>query len=277
MGASVGTAHILSSVRFVPSPPVGASATCYGARVPRPRPATKLPVGHIVRAAWHTYRTSPGRVLGISLLIFVPATLLDGIGRHFNEEWDGPAGGAIALVVFVSLVASVANTFGASFYAGMLDYTVHAIRHDERQLPLRQIARDLPYLRMLGLSLAYAGVLVVAALLFVVPAFIAFVLLSISGPLLVTERLGVRAALRRSATLTRPHFWRVALVVLVPTLVESSVVDAVATQVGHTLLAEVAIHGALATVIYAYTILLEVHTAQWLVEEDRRTAGYAAA
>lgn len=240
--------------------------------MPRPRPATKLPVGHIFAAAWHTYRTSPGRVLGISLAIFVPATLLDGLGRYFNDEWDGPAGSAIALVIFISLVASIANTLGASFYAGMLDYTVHAIRHDEQQRPLGEIARDLPYLRMVGLAIVYGAILVLGALLLIVPAFIAFVLLSICGPLLVTERLGVRTAIRRSATLTWPHFWRVALVVLVPTLVESSVVDAIATQAGHTLLAEVAIHGALATIIYAYTILLEVHTAQWLVEEDHRAA-----
>lgn len=244
--------------------------------MPRPRPATRLPVGHIFAAAWRTYRTSPGRVLGISLAIFVPATLLDGLARYFNDEWDGPAGGAIALVIIVSFIAAIANTLGASFYAGMLDYTVHAIRHDEAQRPLREIARRLPYLRMLGLAVVYAAIIVFGILLFIVPGVIALVVLSISGPLLVTERLGVRAAIRRSASLTWPHFWRVALVVVVPTMLESSVVDAVSTQVGHTLPAEVAIHGALATIIYAYTILLEVHTAQWLVDEDRKAPAAAA-
>ena len=236
--------------------------------VPEPRTATPLPLGPTYAAAWETYRASFARVVGISLLVFVPATAINAAARHFSEDLDGPTNGAIALAIAVTLVTSIASTLGSSFYAGVVDYTVHAHRHGTEHVPLGTVLRTLPYWRMFAVSTVAAAITAVGFILFIVPGLIALTLLSIAGPLLVMERLTVRGALRRSARLTRRHFWRVVVVIVLPVFLENTLVDAVSTYVGHTLLAETLIHGGLASVIYAYVMLVEVHAAHWLSDED---------
>lgn len=230
---------------------------------------TPLPLGRMYAEAWDTFRSSFARVVGIAILIFVPATLLNAVARHIHSDIDGTTWSGAGLALTVAVVTTVASTIGSSFYAGLVDFTVHAHRHGETHPPLRTIARRLPYWRMFGVSVAVGAISAVGFILFIVPGFLALTLLSIAGPLLVMEGLTVRGALRRSAQLTRPQFWRVVVVVVLPTFLENTVVDGVATFVGHTLLAEMAIHGALASVVFAYVMLLEVHAAHWLSDEDR--------
>lgn len=231
----------------------------------------RLPIRDSYRDALHTYRTHLGRTVGIALVLLIPAEAISTAARYAHENLDTHAVTTIVLVAILALLDSVASSFGSAFYAGVIDHTVHADRHGHAAPPVGHIARRLPYWRIVGVSVLAALLVALGFIAFVIPGFVLMTMLSIVAPVLVIEDLGVRAALRRSWRLVRPQFWRVVAVVTIPMLVESFAVEGVAAVVGHTVLAELAVHGVLGTLVFALVLLLEVHTAHWLVDEDRRS------
>ena len=58
----------------------------------------------------------------------------------------------------------------------------------------------------------------------VIPGLILFTLFAISGPVINIEHVGAIKGMRRSATLVRPHFWLVFLLVSVPIFLEHQAV-----------------------------------------------------
>ncbi len=231
--------------------------------------SARLPVRHVFRAAAATYRAQSWRVLGIALLLLIPAELLTELGDWIEGQMTRPTLERVIVFALVSIGGSLASSLGAAFYIGLVDHTVHAVRHGADPEPVTTIATKLPYWRMVGVAVLAGLLVAVGFVALVVPGLVLMTLLGIAAPVVVLERTGVVAALRRSAGLVRPQFWRVALAVTVPVIAEGAVVDAVADAVGHGRLAELAVHGILGTIVYAYVLLLEVHTAHWLIDEDR--------
>jgi hypothetical protein len=104
--------------------------------------------------------------------------------------------------------------------------------------------------------------MVAGLLALIVPYFIVLTWFALIGPLIKIEGLGVRAAFRRSRALVRPHFGRVAGVVI-PLVFLQAILEGSGDSFGHSLLGEgylgdwlaEVIANLLASPLYALTVL----------------------
>ncbi len=117
--------------------------------------------------------------------------------------------GAIAAafgIAFISLLGEVV-------YAGIVSAMVIGDRRGVSH-PLASALRSLPYARLVGADVLYALVIVGGLLLLVVPGFIFMVWFALVAPIIEAEDRRIVDSMRRSRALVRPHFWRVAAVVV---------------------------------------------------------------
>jgi hypothetical protein len=188
-----------------------------------------MSVWGVLKEAAHHYRTLFWRSLLLTFVVFVLLNV--GMGATetaFDVEW----------AVFISaILAGLSVGFGDLVVEGALVSDGRDLHAGRPLQPLRTWERLRPILGvMLVASLAYAVasegaffVLVVPAVLvpsnwavllslaLVVVIFELFVatFLSLIVPVIVLEKVGVRAGFRRSAQLVRGRFWAVLLVVVI--------------------------------------------------------------
>lgn len=222
------------------------------------------------RDAALTYRTRAGRVVGTAAIILVPITaaqvVLAEVGRHHEP---GAVWARVLYVVVVVVVAG-AEVFASTFYAGVLDRTVGAVRGQRRERRMAEIFRELPYWRLIRAELLYVALVVVGTLALVVPGLIATTLFAIVGPIMLIEDRSVLDTFRRSYQLARPNLWRVAVTTLVPLLIETTISDRLLSLPSHPSLAlELVVECAFAAFVSSFGGLLEVQTAYRLIELDR--------
>ncbi len=86
----------------------------------------------------------------------------------------------------------------------------------------RAVVRFLP---ILGLVICFGLTLALAAILLVVPAFIAYAMFYVAIPVCVIERLGPIKSMGRSRALTKGHRWQIAGIVL-PTVIFFGILNA---------------------------------------------------
>jgi hypothetical protein len=227
----------------------------------------RLPVVATFRAALATYRAEPGHVVGAAFAVLVPVTLLQAVLLHLGDH--ATDAGTLTTVGFLSLGATGVSSLATVFYGGVLDLLVHAREHGEPPPTFADARRRLPLGRLFGASWAYFAVVMAGLVLLVLPGFVAIVLLSLVGPLIVMEDLRVGAAFRRSAALTRRHFLRCVVLLLVPVLVEVEAAGLASVLPGGPSLAgELLVEGLVTGLIASYVGLVEVHTARTLVAMD---------
>jgi hypothetical protein len=239
-----------------------------GPDVPSSAPV-KLHIRAVYRDAALTYRTRATRVIGIAVIILVPITALQvvvaDIGRHGEPH---PTWAAVLYIAAVVELAAV-GTFGATFYAGVVDRTVRADRGEGPERGVAQILRELPYWRLIRADLLYLALVAIGSLLFVVPGLIVATVFSIVGPVMLVEDRAVLDTFRRCYHLVRPYFWRVVMTTLVPLLVESTIADRLLTLSAHpSLVLELVVECLFAALVTSFVGLLEVQTAYQLIELD---------
>lgn len=180
----------------------------------------------VLRHARGMWRYRTGRIAGAAFVFFVPpATLYFGteVVRDAFESTEGDG----RWLVFAALIlaASFARFLGAILFAGFLDLAIgdDYFRGETRTLP--QVLRDLPWVPLLIVDVVVTVVASIGLLLFVVPGVAVFVLWGLVGPVVVQERCGPWAALRRTAQISRPHWLMVLGVVVVPLAVEHALAE----------------------------------------------------
>jgi hypothetical protein len=175
----------------------------------------------VVRTGLGTYRRSFWRIVIAAVLVFAPIDLVVTVGTtlavNFAERSD-----VLSMFLWTSGTAlSVAGTtLSLVFFSGVVDRIVAEDQKGEEDLPIREMLRRLPTLRLIAASLLAAAFTVVGLLFLLVPGFVCMVLFAIVGPVLVIEDLGVWAALKRSASLTKSHALLVIVTVLIPTTLD---------------------------------------------------------
>jgi len=183
----------------------------------------------IARKALDTVRGRFWEVLLPALAIFVPLTLFDTVAEHVAAERTGDTSWIGLAVQTFSLAGSSGLLFGWVVFAGLLDVVV-ASHHFGREHPgLREHLRRLPLRRLIVANVLVSVLVVIGSALFVIPGLIVLTLLGIVGPLIVSERLTVVAALRRSAHLVRSHFWVAFTAIALPFLAEQALEDGMLT------------------------------------------------
>lgn len=187
-----------------------------------PTPA-RASIRSVVLTGLGTYRRSFWRIGTAAVLVFAPidlvVTLATDLASDVAERSD-----VLSLLLWTSGTAlSVAGTMlSLVFFAGVIDRFVAVDQKGEEDLPLREILRRLPTLRLIGASLLSAALTVAGLLLFLVPGFACMVLLAVVGPVIAIEDLSVLRGLRRSATLTWRHSLLVIVTVLIPTTLDEA-------------------------------------------------------
>jgi hypothetical protein len=177
---------------------------------------------------------APGLLL-LAAIVFLPLGLLDAITTELEvEHFDLDSGLKIAALVGAVAAVTATSLIGEVFYSGAVATALTHPEH-ERLPPLRKIARELDYKRLIAVDLIYVAIVLVGMIAFVVPGALAFVYLGLSGPVVEIERRGVRDSLKRSWQLVRGRFWLVAGVLIPIELVGDAIGEAAAEQVHHLL------------------------------------------
>jgi hypothetical protein len=181
-----------------------------------------LGVGAIIAAAARAGRRGGWRVLAVAVVVSVLTALAEVVADVFADQASLP------LSLLTALSASGVVLLGTVFLSGFLSRLVREVEGSSERASVRTVLRTLPWGRLIGADLL-VGLLVVAGLIaLVIPGLAAIVFFAVVGPVIEIENRPVIAALRRSAHLVRPHFWAVALLVVLPLAVASGIFDSVA-------------------------------------------------
>jgi hypothetical protein len=139
--------------------------------------------------------------LVLALVVVAPLT----IGVELLLRVNGPFEVKIAVAAAV-LTMSV---LGEVFCAGLAE---HAIRREQLGLPARSLwalTREVPFTRLLAVSVVVSVVVLLGLLLLFVPGLLAFAWLAMATPLVSLERAGIWSALRGSIAMVRKQYWPV--------------------------------------------------------------------
>lgn len=207
------------------------------------------------------YRHNWRLLLGAGLLLFGAIGLLSAIDPFDAkpvEDWDGGevAGGLLLMVAQVSI-----PLLGEVFYSGIVAAGEQRRRRGVDH-GIAEVARRLPYRSLILADLLLFALIVAGFVALIVPGLIVITWFTLIAPLIKIEGLGVRAAFRRSRALVRPHFWRVAGVVI-PLALLNAALESAGDSFGHSLLGEgylgnwlaEVVANLLASPLYALTVL----------------------
>jgi hypothetical protein len=208
------------------------------------RLAGRMTLRSTYRLIVRTYFAWARTLLPLAFWVFVPLGLVHAIPVHVEAtSLDLDSGLKIAAASFALLLLTMTGLLGEIFYTGAVAIALTHPRDAEgRAMPLREVAKAIDYRALIAVDLIFVATVALGFVAFVVPGILLFVYLSLAAPVVEIEHRGVRAALRRSISLVRGHFWLV-LAVLVPIEIVSDAVTAVATQMTHDLLGDSLIAG----------------------------------
>ncbi len=201
-----------------------------------PEPGSKLEFRPILVRIATGFRHDWRLLLLVGLIVFVPIGMVTAFQPFENSDlsdWSSGWAPVLAAIVFTQLALPLV---GAVFYSGVV-----AAGEEEREWGTRHglghIAKTLPYWTLILADLALVFVIGFGFLLLIVPGIVFVTWFSLIAPVIELERLGVRAAFRRSRALVRPHFWHVAGV-MVPLMILQSALEGIGEGIGHGLLGD---------------------------------------
>jgi hypothetical protein len=171
-------------------------------------------------------------ILLLALVVFVPLGLLDAAAAQVDvESLDLSNGFTIfALIAAVGFVTTT-GLLGEVFFAGAIAVSL-THPEGERPPPLRHIASQLNYGRLILVDVLYVVIVAIGLILVIVPGLLAFVLLGLAGPAVELEERTVRGALARSYRLVRGDFWLV-FWVLIPIEIAGDAIGEAVEQLAH--------------------------------------------
>jgi hypothetical protein len=180
----------------------------------------------VLLEAARVYGRFPIRVVGTASAVFVPVVA----GEAFIHGWaehahDAGQPAALFVVLAVAGSTALADTVATIFFAAVMDTTVVAHRRHQAPPPIHRILLRLPYGPLLIADLIAGLAAGAGAFVGVLPGLVIFTLLSIVAPVILIERLGPFAALRRSARLTWTWFATSLVAVTLPATLEGLAVE----------------------------------------------------
>lgn len=191
----------------------------------------------LYRGIWRTYFAWAGTLLPLACFVFVPLGLIHAIPVHVEAtSLNIDSGLEIFGAVLAVLLLVTTGLLGEIFYTGAVAIAL-THPHDGEQPSLREVAGSVRYGTLIAVDLIFGVLVALGVLAFIVPGVLVFVYLGLAAPVVEIEHRGVRAALARSLSLVRGHFWLV-LAVLVPIEIVSDGLTDLATAGAHALLGD---------------------------------------
>jgi hypothetical protein len=241
-----------------------------GARAP-------LSVRLVYREASDTARGRFWEVITPALVIFVPLTLIDTYAEHLAAEREGDTSLLGTLIQTFSLAGASGLLFGWVVFAGLLDAEVGSHYFGRERMTLGERLRHLPLSRLIAANVLVSIIVVVGSAFLVIPGLVALTLFGIVGPLIVSERLGVFAALRRSAHLVREHLRVAFAAIAAPFLAEQLIEDGMLTIWPSNIWESALVSIALTLVVGVAVALVEVVLAYELITREALEGAVPAA
>jgi hypothetical protein len=172
-------------------------------------------VGSVFAQIVRVYRTWWAGILLLAAAVFVPLGLLDAAALQVDvEALDLSSGIKVLALIAAAGAVTMTGLLGEVFFAGAIALSLTHPEGD-RPPPLRHLARQISYRRLIVVDILYVVIVAVGLILLVLPGVVAFVVLGLSGPAVELEERTVLGALARSYRLVRADFWLV-FWVLVP-------------------------------------------------------------
>jgi hypothetical protein len=199
------------------------------------------------------------RILAVAIVVSVVTAVAEIVVDEYVDRANLP------LVVFADLSASAVSLLGAVFLSGFICKLTAA----RGEVSVRQVLRILPWARLIGADLLVALLVVIGILLLVIPGLVAINLFAVVGPVIEIEDLRIRAALRRSARLVKPHFWTVALLVTLPIAITGEI-DGIVPEPDNlrAVIENLAVRGVVEGFAEAVIALIVVYLSRRLIELD---------
>ncbi len=176
-----------------------------------------LPVRDLLAAATRAARYDPWRILAVAIAMSLLTVLADIALVNLIDRSDLP------LTAAGELISSALEVLGSVFLSGFLCRIVSAAEHGQEHASIGQVAKSLPWSRLIRADLLVVVLVVLGLIALVIPGLIVITLLSIIGPVIEIEDKRVREAVRRSAHLVRQKFWWVVLLATLPLAVVSEI------------------------------------------------------
>jgi hypothetical protein len=222
-------------------------------------------VREIIAAAARAGWRDRWRVLIVAVVISTVAALLEVVAADVIDRTNAP------LSVISDLSASGMSVLGTVFLSGFLCRLVGQENHGGKPPSIWQVARGLPWGRLILADLLVGLLVLIGVLALVIPGLILLSLLAVVAPVIEIEDRRVLAALRRSARLVRPHFWWVLLLAGLPLFVLIAIETAVPDSENPAAILEaLAIRGVADAVVEAAIGLVLVTLCYRLIDLDAR-------
>ena len=179
--------------------------------------------GLVIAAAVRAGRRYWLQILALAIPVSVVGSGLEIVIDHYVDPSDA------LLSVGAALGSTGVTLLGTVLLSGFVCRLVGAAEHGREPMTLLEVARSLPWWRLVAADVVFAVAVVIGLVLFVVPGLAALTLLAVIGPIIEIEHRRVFPAARRSAQLTRRNLGSVVLLATVP-LVAVSELEAIAPE-----------------------------------------------
>jgi hypothetical protein len=196
-------------------------------------PATRLGPERVASQVLRIYAARWRLLIGVGLIIFVPIGLVEVLDEVVQEPLtrdEGISGAHAALLLGAAAAHAVATLLGEVLYSGVVAAIVLAYRGGKRST-FGDVARSLPYARLIGADLLFVLIVAVGTIALVVPGLIALTWFALIGPVIKMEGSGAVACFRRSRELVRGNGWRVFGAIFPIMIVQGAIAGAVHSAV----------------------------------------------
>lgn len=171
--------------------------------------ARDMSIGRVFQRAFGTIGDNPVATLGIAFLFSALPTALLTYVTQFNQRPLATAS-SFGAVIAVGLLSLLAMMVFAMLTQGAIVRATVAYGEGRRATFGESVMAGMSVIVPLFLLALVIGVTVsLAAMFFLIPGIILYVMWSVASPALVEERFGVSSALSRSSYLTKGARWRV--------------------------------------------------------------------
>jgi len=227
--------------------------------VPSPDRARRIQLRRVLAECLRIGITRFPLLLAAGIAVFVPIGFIEGFGLS-EVDVDGLHGPSVAAVVVAVVVLAGTELAGEVLYSGIVTRTAVDDRTGERH-SIEQLARTLPYGRLILADLLLAVAVTVGIILLIVPGLLLLGWFGLVGPIIEVERPRLPASFRRSRELIRHRFLRAGGLIIVAGLASQILGELLQTAIsdglGNTRLAETgaaAVSGLLTSPLFALPV-----------------------